>query len=296
MSTPMPILSSFRRSLLLTCVLATVLVASNASARPVPIGTSSISVSYTTDAGLQTFSGSRNYLGVGPVSATNLGAAPNITAFNSSNEFGRRVTISHNPQFANVFHSDETIITNAFFKKLGQEGSDFFPGITEDSNITVNITGEQFDRPVNVDTNTLLLHVLWNDQADQLNPPYHHLHNVHTYSANFRELDEFHQAGELAEHPAANFALADKHIDWNITGEGTDTLSVSATFPYHLLRSLEEAGHGGHAVPEGLPAPHGFLEPFHFHIEYAVTPEPGALVMLAFGAWAVYRKRSSHPA
>jgi len=268
------------------------LIATPAFARPVPVGTNSISVSYTTDAGLQTFSGSRNYLGVGPVSATNLGAAPNLTAFNSANEFGRRTAIANNPQFANVFHADETIITNAFFKKLGQEGQDFFPGITEDSNITVNVTGEQFDRPVNIDTNTLLLHVLWNDQADQLDPPYHHLHNVHTYSANFREMEEFHHAGEFAEHPTPNFALADDHISWNISGEGTDTLSVSATFPYHLLKSLEESEHGTHSVPEGLPAPHGFLEPFHFHIEYAVTPEPSVLVLLGLGAWAIYRKRS----
>lgn len=256
-----------------------------------PVGENTISVSYMTDAGLQTFSGSRNYLGVGPVSATNLGAAPNITAFNSANEFGRRITISHNPQFANVYHADETIITNAFFKKLGNESADFFPGITEHGDITVNITAQQFDRPVTVDTDTLLLHVLWNDQADQLDPPYHHLHNVHTYSANFREVEEFHQAGEFAEHPVQNFVLADKHIQWTIAGEGTDTLSVSATFPYHLLKSLEEeAGHGGHTVPHGLPAPHGFLEPFHFHIEYAVTPEPGTVVLLVLGAWALRRR------
>lgn len=280
------------RAAVLTLLLSILLTCASAEARPVPVGTNSISVRYNTEAGLQSYSGLRDYSGVGPVSATNLGAAPNLTAFNSANEFGRRLTISHNPQFANVVHPDETIITNAFFKKLGNEDQDFFPGIMEDSNITVNIIGEQFDRPVTIDTSTLLLHVLWNDQADQLDPPYHHLHNVHTYAANFRELDEFMQAGEFADHPVHNFALADEHIQWVLGGNGTDTLSVSATFPYHLLKSLEEGEHGSHMVPEGLPAPHGFLEPFHFHIEYAVTPEPGTLVLLAFGAWAIARRRS----
>ena len=258
---------------------------------PAPMGLSTVSVSYPTGNGLETYSGQRDYTGTGPFSATNLGTAPNIAAFNSAGDFGRRVSVSQNPAYANVIHADETPMTHAFFKKIGNEAADFFPGIVEGGAITLNVQNIQFDRPVYVDEDTLLLHVLWNDQNKLQEHPYHHIHNIHTASETFRDLDDFLAAGEMAEHPMPNFTLGEDDIDWVISGAGTNTLSIMATFPYDRLRNLE-AGHQHGELPPGLPAPHGFLEPFHFHIEYTVTPEPGTLALLVLsGCLCAFRRR-----
>jgi hypothetical protein len=60
--------------------------------------------------------------------------------------------------------------------------------------------------------------------------------------------------------------------------------------PYERLRHFEDVGQ---EVPEDLPAPFGFLEPFHFHVEFVVSsvPEPGAAVLLLGGSFYALRRR-----
>ena len=262
--------------------------------RPQPIGQSTITVMYETAGGMEMYSGSRNYTGTGPVSATNLGSAPNIAAFNSANEFGRRMNVSRSPLYPHVLHPNETAITHAFFKKAGNEDAEFFPGIMEDGHVMISVENIQFDRAVAVDMDTLLLHTLWNDQNDMQDMPYHHMHNLHTATEPFRELDDFLAFGEFVNHPAPNYLLANPDIEWSVMGNGTDTLSIMASVPYHALRNLEDLHHhGDRGIPDGLPAPHGFLEPFHFHIEYTVTPEPATLALLLVGGGWLLRRRGA---
>ncbi len=235
--------------------------------RPVPVGSSRITVSYETATGPVSFSGDRDYLGdaMGPSNATNLDEASNIRAFNAVNSFGRRTFLSNiNPMFADVLREDESLIAHAFFKI--DFADDYFPGIVEGGVITITVDEVKFDQPVVVDRNTVMLHSLWNTQADQLNPPYIDLHNHQTRTSQFRDISEFIAGGVFGEFPVPNYALG--VLAPVVSGQGTDTLRITARIPYGLLRHLEDQGQ---SVPGGLPAPQGFLEPFHFHVEYAVA-------------------------
>lgn len=74
-----------------------------------------------------------------------------------------------------------------------------------------------------------------------------------------------------------------------LLGDGTDTIGFLAEIPYSLFAHPHEGHAGGHHGDpyEGLPAPHGFLEPYHFHFEtlLSAVPEPMTLTLLALGAW-----------
>lgn len=262
------------------------------AADPVPVQPSTVTVSYPTESGPASYSGNRGYTGLFP---TNLGGAPNIGVFNDYNVFSFRDRVQDTGVHPNVIGPNETTISHALYKvtSSGQFNNDgeYFPGITKDGDITISITDQKFDRPVNVARNTFLLHALWDEaQFTQLEHPYHHGHNAHTAVDPFRDFDEFFSPyAAFADLPESNYTLGT--IAPIITGEGTDTLNVSVTFPYHMLMHLEEEMM--HAPPAGLPAPHGFLEPYHIHIEYAVypVPEPSALALVALGALAVARRR-----
>lgn len=246
-----------------------------AAAPPVPIGNSVTTVTYETDAGLVSYSGIRNYNGLTPSDATILGEAPNIRSFNSANHFGRRTFLAQsNPAFEHIIGPNETLLAHTFFKS--DNDGDYFPGIVEGSAVTVTVENIRFAHPVTVVHSTFLFHTLWNEQADQLDHPYHHLHNIHTQTDPFRDSNDFFSGGLFTDFPSPNYLLSD--VAPLFTGNGTDTLGMTMTIPYELFRHLDEMGHGH--VPHGLPAPHGFLEPFHFHFEYAVTPEPATWLLL----------------
>lgn len=259
--------------------------------RPVPSGQSAVTISYQTASGAVSFSGNRGYLdeaNLGPSDATILGGAPNIAAFNSVNSFGRRTALANsNPNFANVLGPNESLVTHAFFKNVPAGGlvEPFFPGLVENGDLTITVENIQFAQPVTVDQSTFMMHVLWNaDQVDRLVPFYTNVHNHHTETNHFRDFDDFLNGGIFNDSPS-NTALG--AVTAQFTGSGTDTLGFSITVPYTILRNLEDIGQ---SVPAGLPAPQGFLEPFHFHFEYIVTPEPTSL-MLVLAATLFARRR-----
>ncbi|MFQ5463344.1 MAG: hypothetical protein ACE5E5_12060 [Phycisphaerae bacterium] len=281
------------RQLLRTRVLVGLLcigAAGAAHAGPVPIGSSTTTFSYTTANGLQTFVGSRDYTSSSPSDATPLATAPNVGTFNSVNTFGRRTFVAATgPQFDQVLTADESLITHAFFKFPGQFNADYFPGIVPGSNITVQVDGINFDAPVTVDHDTIMLHSLFADaQVQGLPSPYFNLHNHEITSLNFRNFDDFVSTGVFSTFPVPNYVLGSNDLSVVFSGEGTNQLSVALTFPYSLLEHTEEFGQ---TVPDGLPAPQGFLEPFHFHLEYVVTPEPASLALLLPAALMVCRRR-----
>ncbi len=230
---------------------------------PMPQGTSTTTISYDTT-GPVSVSGDRDFSGVGPTDASVLVGADNVKIFNSVNGFGRRMIVG------GVVGAHESLITHAFFKS--DIDTDYFPGLVSGGALNLEFSTIQFDRPVTVDRSTAMLHVLWNaDQVDVLDNFYIHLSNHHTLTDPFRDFGDFF--GLLFfELPSPNFAIEQSDIVWTISGEGTDVLDVSVTFPYARLQSLEEQGQ---PVPVGLPAPHGFLEPFHFHVEYIVVDAMG---------------------
>ncbi len=250
-------------------------------AQPIPVGTSTITMTYETTAGEVSFSGDRDYLpgAGGPSDATALGDAPNIRAFNSVNSFGRRAFLANsNPVFAGVLRDDESLIAHAFFKNVPTDiGEDFFPDLVTGGSLTVTVGPINFAEPVRIDPTTVMLHALWSaNQADQLPLLYINLHNHHTESTAFREFDDFINGGVFSNFPVANYVLGDLAV--TVGGNGTTSLNLSITIPYTMLENLEETGQ---VVPPGLPAPQGFLEPFHFHIEYTVAPTPLAGVPAA---------------
>lgn len=239
-----------------------------AMARPLPMGISTVTVRYETYEGVQAFSAERDFNGVGPVDAAILSDAPNIKEFNAVNTFGRRTDLSRNPNFAAVLGEDESLIAHAFFKI--NNADDFYPGLLENGRITLSFHNIHFAERVHVHLDTLLIHVKWNDQNKELNDPYIHIDDHHTFAAAFRDIDSFLASGFFAQRPVPNYVLADPDVDWLVVGDGTDTLDISVSFPYRLLRNFEETGQ---PVPDGLPAPEGFLEPFHFHVEYVVSKD-----------------------
>ncbi len=263
------------------------LIASIVTAQPIPTGSSTVTVSYETAQGEVSFSGERAYLpdAAGPTDATSLGAAPNIRAFNATNSFGRRTTLANsNPQFQHVLDEDETLITHAFFKNIPtQLGEVYFPDLVPDGLVTITIGPIEFATPVEVDRETLMLHALWNgDQVDQLPLFYINLHNHHTAENVFRDMEDFINGGVFSDFPVANYVLGD--VSPVISGSGTNTLHLTFTFPYAILENLEEAGQ---TVPGNLPAPQGFLEPFHIHVEYVVREaavEVDAVPLASFGS------------
>lgn len=263
------------------------LVSSALAIPPHPIGASRTTVSYQTADGPVSFSDDRNYEGLIPTDATILGEAPNIKSFNSANHFGRRTSLANsNPAYAHVLGPDETLLAHTFFKT--NNGGDYFPGIVEGSNVIIEVENIRFAQPVNVAPETFLFHTLWrDDQADLLPHPYHHLHNLHTRNGAFRDVADFLDGGVFSDFPQPNYTAG--LIEPEFQGLGTNTLSMTLTVPYDLLRNLEELGHGH--PPHGLPAPHGFLEPFHFHVEYVVTPEPATLLLLLPFTALYFRRR-----
>jgi len=256
-----------------------------------------ITVSYPTTTGPNaSYSGTRDFSGSGPTDATVLGGAPNIRAFNSAGDslgvFGRRTAgvLLNNPAHAHVIQPGESLITHAFFKT--DNNGAYFPDLPEGANLTVSVSNIRFAEPVHVVEESLMLHVKWNDQADTLTSPYFQVDDHHTFSDTFRDFDDFREAGLFANLPTPNYVLGNDLIGWTISGDGTDTLSLEAVIPYDVFRNLEETD-PSQPVPPGLPAPQGFLEPFHFHIEYLVVPEPATLLLLLPGAFVLVRRRKS---
>jgi len=255
---------------------------------PQPIGNGTITVSYPTAVGAATFSGERDFRGAYFPDATPLGAAPNIKLFSSVDVYGRRANVA--VQFPEVLGPDESLIAHAFLKL--DNANDYFPGITPNADVTVQVENVHFAEPVTVDRSTFLFHTFWDvNQSDLLQDLYHHPHNLHTLTDPFRDAEMFHMAHEFVDQPAPHQVLGDLEPYIEITGDGTDTLGFIAAIPYDLFRHIHEEGQ---EVPEGLPAPHGFLEPFHFHFEYVVTavPEPTSLVLLASSLFLRLRRQS----
>lgn len=273
-----------------------VLGLSVASARPIPTGMGTTTVSYMTHHGPVSFSGDRNYAGTGPASATPLGSAPNVAAFNSVNSFGRRPLVETFAPGQGAIRSNESLVTNAFFK-INNNG-DYFPGLEHHGDVTIRVDNMTFSEPVFVQENTFMFHTFWlSSQVDQFPPAetYLNIHNHHTAAVNFRNLDLFESSGVFAHsggghhHGGENAGFGDVHPI--ITGDGTagSPLSIELTVPYHLFANLEQMNQ---AVPPGLPGPQGFLEPFHFHMEYVVVPEPATLGLLGVTSlFMVLRRR-----
>ncbi len=255
---------------------------------PQPVGSSTMSIAYETNAGPVEFSGLRTHSGTGLSDISNLGGAPNVGAFSANNTLGRRP--------ASAQGADETLMRHGFYKYDSSGlniADDFFPDMAPGSDITIAINNIEFDRPVQVQTDTALLHILWNiDQVDSLglnaqNLPRAYLYgNNHHTVADFRDVPDFLNENVFHDNPVPNYNLGD--IEPVFTQSQPNTISVSLTFPYEIFRHLEDDGLG---VPNGLPGPAGFLEPFHLHLEYLVVPEPSAGMLLAIGAIALIRRK-----
>lgn len=289
------------RMIMFAALMSTLLVGTADAARPLPQGNATVNMSYPlAGGGTYNVSEERNFLGTNPSHATELGDNSNMSEFNSVNAFGRRMNVA--AFYPQVLGPDESLISHSFFK-LDNSG-DLFPGISDNGMVTVSVQGIRFNEPVQIDNSTVLFHNLWDtSQFDTailrgLFSTDTHGHYFHTLTDPFRDAAQFQQVpGEFSPpNQMSHQNLGDMAPYITITGEGTDTLGFTASFPYDLLRHPHEHNDGGHhGNPyEGLPAPQGFLEPFHFHFEYVVSaiPEPTTLALLSFGVLGVLRRRN----
>lgn len=271
------------------------LIGSAAIAQPVPSGTTNTSVTWQTDAGTGSASGTPAYAGLPPAT---IDPTSNFTGFNSQGNtlgvFGRRgagVLLNNgaHPEWANVIRDGENMVSHAFFK--ADQSQSWFPNIADDGMITVSVQNIEFDQPAFIDESTLMLHMRWISISEQLDSPYLATDDHYLATDPFRDFDIFQQAGLLTNFPTPNYLNESSLVNWSITGNGTTSLGIEVSFPYSALRNFEEDPLNPQTVPEGLPAPQGFLEPNHFHIEYTVAPEPGTLLLLAGGGFLAMRRK-----
>lgn len=287
-------------NVLACCVLAASLVPP-ALAGPMPIGEATVTVSYQTmSGGTYTAIESRNFNGTNPSDATAFGDASNMSMFSSVNVFGRRAHVAQ--IFPEVIAPSESLLTFSWYKL--NTGADYFPDIAHDATVTVKVEGIKFSEPVTFHRDTYLFHNLWDSQQFEtailrgLFETDMHGHYFHTLTDPFRDTDKFQQVpGEFSppgEMEHQSFGDLAPYI--SLQGDGTDTISFVAEIPYMMFAHPHE-GHGDHMGGdpyEGLPAPHGFLEPYHFHFETLVSavPEPATLTLLAIGSCALAGRRS----
>jgi hypothetical protein len=295
----------FRCTCALTfCAVFVSSAAAGPTLNPQPTGTAMTTVSYLNEVGGQSsYSEALNFHGPGASVAdvNNIGNSPNIGGFIAYNTLGRRTdAIAADPS---VQHANETLMRHGFYKAGADDSvnptskaNDFFSGIDADGNITITIENITFDRPVTVREDTFLLHALWDlDQVDLLDfgnvgapRAYNTPHNQHLVS-NFRDFDSFFLGGNAPfDDNPANYV--ENAITPVVSYDAPNIIDISLTVPYRIFTHLEDDGLG---IPNGvsLPAPGGFLEPFHLHLEYLVAPEPGSLALLLSGVALIGRRR-----
>jgi hypothetical protein len=273
-------------------------VAAGTTAFPVPLGSNLTTVSYDTASGPIGFDTTLGYHGPG-ASLNDIEYLPGsgtLGAFVAYNALGRRsLVVSQDPA---AQAPNETLMRHGVYKYNANNqidaASDFFAGVNVEGNVTLTIENITFDRPVQVRENTLLLHALWDiEQMDQLgvddqgqSRAYNSAHNHHLADG-FRNFGSFFLGGSpVFVNSPPNYALSG--ITATVTHDAPNVIDVNISFPYRLLTHLEDDGLG---IPIGveLPAPGGFLEPWHFHLEYLVVPEPSSLALLLAGLLAVRR-------
>lgn len=255
------------------------------AAGPIPLGEADVTFSYMSDTGMRVLNSSVDYSGVDSGDVIPLGGSSEIGYFNSLNLFGRR------PLIDGAIRDNESLLTHAFFKPNTDHSVDFFDGIVADTSVTLEVRNIQFAEPVWIQHDTVMMHKLWDvDQVDLLPNFYINVHNQDTETDPFRDSDDFFPL-VFNNFPRPNYDLA-ALSDFEVFDDGTHTIGFRITVPYSRLRNFEDVGQ---SVPPGLPAPHGFLEPFHFHVEFAVSnvPEPATAMLLLTGLSFIFRRRST---
>lgn len=280
-----------RKCLLSICACVAVLCSQAVhAAQPIPIGIADVTLSYETNSsGLRVLQDQFDYSGTGPGDVAPLDGDPNIGYFNSVNLFGRR------PLVPGGIGPDESLLAHAFFK-TPNHANDFFNDIAPNQSLTFSVQNMQFANPVFLQTDTVMMHKLWDvdqlDAVDIANSPFLHLqaHNHNTQTDPFRNFADFFP-GVFSDFPP-NYELGTLPA-LQVTGNGTTNLGFSVTFPYEIFRHQEEDPQNPLTIPGGLPAPYGFLEPFHFHLELVVSevPEPATLALLLAAGPLLLRRR-----
>ncbi|GIK15738.1 MAG: hypothetical protein BroJett003_07020 [Planctomycetota bacterium] len=230
---------------------------------PEPIGTANITMRWMTMHGHEeVLTDVRDFTGRDHEDAVPLDGDHHINCFFSVNSFGIRTDVR------GAIQEDESLIAHAFFKDHHDHSHDYFHMIeSEDTRITIEITGIHFEHPVTVVRPTILLHKFWDaDQVDRLSNFYINLHNYGLSTDLWRDFGLFFP-NTFSDFPVPNYDLGEATSigDVTVIGDGTNEISIIFSFPYSVFKHYEETGQD---VPDGLPAPFGYLEPFHFHMEW----------------------------
>lgn len=279
----------FNRSIGLFAVCLMALLSSAALATgPTPIGEADITFSYPMMDGMTySVSDSMDFSGVGHEDAVPLGGNHQLSFFNSANNFGARNF------YPDAIGDNETVIAHAMFKGHDTHDDVYFHDMDVSGAVTLEVANIQFDQPTWILEDTLMLHKMWDaDQVDQLPNFYINVSNYESLQDPFRDSDAFFPL-HFTDFPEPNYdfgGLAEHGGIVSISGQGTTSLTLSVTIPYSMFRNFEDVDQD---VPDHLPAPAGYLEPFHFHVEYVVSsvPEPASLCLLLAATPLVLRRR-----
>lgn len=233
---------------------------------PEPIGTANITLRYLmADGEERVLTDVRDFSGRDHEDASPLDGDHHINCFFSVNAFGIR------PDVRGAIDHHEALLAFAFFKDHMDHSHDYFHDIaSEDTIITVEISDIHFAEPVTVVGSTGLMHRFWDaDQVDQLDDFYINLHGHGLSTDIWRDFNLFFP-NPFTNFPVPNYALGEMTtaMSVEVEGSGTEVVTLRFAFPYRLFKHYEEQGQ---MVPPGLPAPFGYLEPFHFHFEIAVA-------------------------
>lgn len=152
---------------------------------------------------------------------------------------------------------DGAIVRVGFYKR--DPNRPLFEGMENNEVVEVTVTNIVFDKPAVATAESGLQHLKYSQDGLAecgLAGAAFELYNTVSLTDNLR--------GSITTANGRMGSLASNGADLHVTHESDGSFTLSARFPYELLRHVQD--------PWKLSKPGTFLEPLHFHIEFEAVP------------------------